>query len=151
MEDGFPELPLLYPETDIHSFMVSSSASSPAPPESHTRHIKHHKAPDGSKPQKHFRVPVRCRVLWQEILWFVQSSGGLLVSSLDKDMFDAEPMRELSHHRPLVHTEFQGQRVILKVPDIYIFVKWSHSSVETNKGLVKLYFCTRHPSSHMLL
>ncbi|XP_046899246.1 serine/threonine kinase 31 [Hypomesus transpacificus] len=63
VEDGFPELPLLYPETDIHSFM---------------------------------------------------SSGGLLVSSLDKDMFDAEPMRELSHHRPLVHTEFQGQRVILK-------------------------------------
>ncbi|XP_062322758.1 serine/threonine kinase 31 isoform X2 [Osmerus eperlanus] len=63
VEAGFPELPLLYPETDIHSFM---------------------------------------------------SSGGLLVSSLDKDMFDAEPMRELSDHRPLVHTEFQGQRVILK-------------------------------------
>ena len=53
----------------------------------------------------------------------MQSSGGLLVSSLDKDMFDAEPMRELSDHRPLVHTEFQGQRVILKVPDQYIFVK----------------------------
>ncbi|KAL0985456.1 hypothetical protein UPYG_G00157130 [Umbra pygmaea] len=42
------------------------------------------------------------------------SSGGLLADSLDRDMFDAEPMRELSTRRPLVCTEFQGQRVILK-------------------------------------
>eukprot|EP00063_Salmo_salar_P070517 XP_014045352.1 PREDICTED: serine/threonine-protein kinase 31-like [Salmo salar] len=58
-----PELPLLYPEADIHSHM---------------------------------------------------SSGGLVVKSLDRDMFDAEPMKELSGRRPLVCTEFQGQRVILK-------------------------------------
>ncbi|KAK6290873.1 hypothetical protein J4Q44_G00387250 [Coregonus suidteri] len=42
------------------------------------------------------------------------SSGGLVFRSLDRDMFDAEPMRELSGRRPLVCTEFQGQRVILK-------------------------------------
>uniref|UniRef100_A0A674CC87 Serine/threonine-protein kinase 31-like n=1 Tax=Salmo trutta TaxID=8032 RepID=A0A674CC87_SALTR len=58
-----PELPLLYPEADIHSHM---------------------------------------------------SSGGLVVKSLDRNMFDAEPMKELSGRRPLVCTEFQGQRVILK-------------------------------------
>uniref|UniRef100_A0AAY5K3Y2 Serine/threonine kinase 31 n=1 Tax=Esox lucius TaxID=8010 RepID=A0AAY5K3Y2_ESOLU len=63
-EGGFPELPLLYPEADIQSYM---------------------------------------------------RSGGLLMKSLDRDMFDAEPMRELSGRRPLVCTEFQGQRVILKV------------------------------------
>ncbi|XP_019896359.2 serine/threonine-protein kinase 31 isoform X2 [Esox lucius] len=62
-EGGFPELPLLYPEADIQSYM---------------------------------------------------RSGGLLMKSLDRDMFDAEPMRELSGRRPLVCTEFQGQRVILK-------------------------------------
>ncbi|KAJ8290666.1 hypothetical protein GJAV_G00016090 [Gymnothorax javanicus] len=60
---GFPELPLLYPEADIFSYM---------------------------------------------------SSEGLLMKSLDRDVFDAEPMRELSGRRPLLCTEFQGQRVILK-------------------------------------
>ncbi|XP_061106171.1 serine/threonine kinase 31 isoform X2 [Conger conger] len=60
---GFPELPLLYPEADILSYMTSE---------------------------------------------------GLLVKSLDREVFDTEPMRELSGRRPLLCTEFQGQRVILK-------------------------------------
>ncbi|XP_035261784.1 serine/threonine-protein kinase 31 isoform X2 [Anguilla anguilla] len=60
---GFPELPLLYPEADILSYM---------------------------------------------------NSEGLLVKSLDREVFDAEPMRELSARRPLLCTEYQGQRVILK-------------------------------------
>uniref|UniRef100_A0A3B1IQV6 Serine/threonine kinase 31 n=1 Tax=Astyanax mexicanus TaxID=7994 RepID=A0A3B1IQV6_ASTMX len=42
------------------------------------------------------------------------SSEGLLLQSLDRDIFDAEPMRELSGRRPLVCTEFQGQKVVLK-------------------------------------
>ncbi|XP_072534834.1 serine/threonine-protein kinase 31 [Salminus brasiliensis] len=42
------------------------------------------------------------------------SSEGLLMQSLDRDIFDAEPMRELSGRRPLVCTEFQGQKVVLK-------------------------------------
>ncbi|XP_062847741.1 serine/threonine-protein kinase 31-like isoform X2 [Trichomycterus rosablanca] len=42
------------------------------------------------------------------------SSDGLLMKSLDRDTFDAEPMRELSGRRPLVCTEFQGQKVVLK-------------------------------------
>ncbi|RXM99575.1 Serine/threonine-protein kinase 31 [Acipenser ruthenus] len=41
-------------------------------------------------------------------------SDGLVTNSLERDLFDAEPMRELSGKRPLVHTEFQGQEVILK-------------------------------------
>uniref|UniRef100_A0A4W4G298 Protein kinase domain-containing protein n=1 Tax=Electrophorus electricus TaxID=8005 RepID=A0A4W4G298_ELEEL len=42
------------------------------------------------------------------------SSEGLLMKSLDRDIFDAEPMKELSGRRPLVYTEFQGQKVVLK-------------------------------------
>ncbi|KAG7335125.1 hypothetical protein KOW79_001721 [Hemibagrus wyckioides] len=41
-------------------------------------------------------------------------SEGLLMKSLDRDIFDAEPMRELSGRRPLVCTEFQCQKVVLK-------------------------------------
>ncbi|CAB1333887.1 unnamed protein product [Coregonus sp. 'balchen'] len=52
-EGCFPELPQLFPEADIHSYM---------------------------------------------------SSGGLVFKSLDRDMFDAEPMRELSGRRPLGYT-----------------------------------------------
>ncbi|KAK2903315.1 hypothetical protein Q8A67_008028 [Cirrhinus molitorella] len=42
------------------------------------------------------------------------SSAGLLMKSLDRDMFDAEPMKELSGRRPLLSTDFQGQKVVLK-------------------------------------
>ncbi|XP_066571698.1 serine/threonine-protein kinase 31 isoform X2 [Amia ocellicauda] len=42
------------------------------------------------------------------------NSNGLVTKSLERDLFDAEPMRELSSKRPLVCTEFQGQKVILK-------------------------------------
>uniref|UniRef100_A0A8C9SNN9 Serine/threonine kinase 31 n=1 Tax=Scleropages formosus TaxID=113540 RepID=A0A8C9SNN9_SCLFO len=61
--DSFPELPLLYPEADLLSYM---------------------------------------------------RTDGLVVKSLDRDLFCAEPLRELSARRPLVCTEFQGQRVVLK-------------------------------------
>ncbi|XP_030648173.1 serine/threonine-protein kinase 31 [Chanos chanos] len=59
----FPELPLLYPDVDINSYMCSD---------------------------------------------------GLLLKSLDREMFDAEPMKDLSRRRPLVCTEFLGQKVVLK-------------------------------------
>ncbi|XP_042628272.1 serine/threonine-protein kinase 31-like isoform X3 [Cyprinus carpio] len=42
------------------------------------------------------------------------SSAGLLMKSLDRDMFDADPMRELSGRRPLLSTDFQGQKIVLK-------------------------------------
>ncbi|XP_073702696.1 serine/threonine-protein kinase 31 [Garra rufa] len=42
------------------------------------------------------------------------NSAGLLMKSLDRDMFDAEPMKELSGRRPLLSTDFQGQKVVLK-------------------------------------
>ncbi|TRY94305.1 hypothetical protein DNTS_030385 [Danionella cerebrum] len=42
------------------------------------------------------------------------NSGGLLIKSLDRDMFDAEPMREQSGRRPLLSTYFQRQKVVLK-------------------------------------
>ncbi|XP_067326360.1 serine/threonine-protein kinase 31 [Anolis sagrei] len=42
------------------------------------------------------------------------NSGGLLTFSLERDLLDAEPMKELSTKRPLVCSEVQGQKVILK-------------------------------------
>ncbi|KAL6488471.1 hypothetical protein MHYP_G00022120 [Metynnis hypsauchen] len=43
-----------------------------------------------------------------------KSSEGLSMQSLDRFIFDAEPMRELTGRRPLLCTEFQGQKVVLK-------------------------------------
>ncbi|KFV43016.1 Serine/threonine-protein kinase 31, partial [Tyto alba] len=42
------------------------------------------------------------------------SSGGLLACSLERDLLDAEPLKELSTKRPLVCSEIQGQKVLLK-------------------------------------
>ncbi|XP_063003664.1 serine/threonine-protein kinase 31 [Elgaria multicarinata webbii] len=42
------------------------------------------------------------------------NSGGLLTVSLERDLLDAEPMKELSTKRPLVCSEVQGQKVLLK-------------------------------------
>ncbi|XP_031432336.1 serine/threonine-protein kinase 31 [Clupea harengus] len=48
-----------------------------------------------------------------DILSYMRS-GGVLLKSLDRDMMDTEPMRELSGRRPLLCSEYLGQRVILK-------------------------------------
>ncbi|NXC38342.1 STK31 kinase, partial [Penelope pileata] len=42
------------------------------------------------------------------------NSGGLLSHSLERDLLDAEPMKELSTKRPLVCSEIQDQKVLLK-------------------------------------
>uniref|UniRef100_A0A8C3PHT4 Serine/threonine kinase 31 n=1 Tax=Calidris pygmaea TaxID=425635 RepID=A0A8C3PHT4_9CHAR len=42
------------------------------------------------------------------------NSGGLLTHSLERDLLDAEPMKELSTKRPLVCSEIRGQKVLLK-------------------------------------
>ncbi|XP_042658179.1 serine/threonine-protein kinase 31 isoform X3 [Tyto alba] len=42
------------------------------------------------------------------------NSGGLLACSLERDLLDAEPLKELSTKRPLVCSEIQGQKVLLK-------------------------------------
>uniref|UniRef100_UPI00398F7115 serine/threonine-protein kinase 31 isoform X3 n=1 Tax=Pristiophorus japonicus TaxID=55135 RepID=UPI00398F7115 len=41
-------------------------------------------------------------------------SAGLLTNSLERDLFDPEPMRELSNKRPLVCSEVKSQRILLK-------------------------------------
>ncbi|XP_042824254.1 serine/threonine-protein kinase 31 isoform X3 [Panthera tigris] len=41
-------------------------------------------------------------------------SGGLLTMSLERDLLDAEPMKELSGKRPLVCSEVNGQIILLK-------------------------------------
>ncbi|KAK2512871.1 Stk31, partial [Columba guinea] len=53
------------------------------------------------------------------------NSGGLLACSLERDLLDAEPMKELSTKRPLVCSEIQGQKVLLKSdPLIYLMVPY---------------------------
>ncbi|NWH56499.1 STK31 kinase, partial [Geococcyx californianus] len=63
VQKWFPELPLLYPEAELLSYM---------------------------------------------------NSGGLLMHSLERDLLDTEPIKELSTKRPLVCSEIQGQKVLLK-------------------------------------
>ncbi|XP_035175209.1 serine/threonine-protein kinase 31 [Oxyura jamaicensis] len=63
VQKWFPELPLLYPEAGILSYM---------------------------------------------------NSGGLLSHSLERELLDAEPMKELSTKRPLVCSDIQDQKVLLK-------------------------------------
>uniref|UniRef100_W5N0Z9 Serine/threonine kinase 31 n=1 Tax=Lepisosteus oculatus TaxID=7918 RepID=W5N0Z9_LEPOC len=43
-----------------------------------------------------------------------KDSNGLVMKSLERDLFDAEPLKEFSSKRPLVCTEFQGHKVVLK-------------------------------------
>ncbi|XP_074125133.1 serine/threonine-protein kinase 31 isoform X11 [Sminthopsis crassicaudata] len=43
------------------------------------------------------------------------NSGGILTVSLERDLLDAEPMKELSSKRPLVCSEVDGQKVLLKL------------------------------------
>ncbi|XP_051007460.1 serine/threonine-protein kinase 31 [Acomys russatus] len=42
------------------------------------------------------------------------NSGGLLTMSLERDLLDTEPMKELSSKRPLLCSEVNGQPVLLK-------------------------------------
>ncbi|KAM7325807.1 hypothetical protein ACRRTK_016060 [Alexandromys fortis] len=42
------------------------------------------------------------------------NSGGLLTMSLERDLLDTEPMKELSSKRPLVCSDVNGQPVLLK-------------------------------------
>ncbi|XP_053571702.1 serine/threonine-protein kinase 31-like [Bombina bombina] len=48
-----------------------------------------------------------------EILNYM-NSGGLLSVSLERDLLDAQPMKELSSKRPVVHASFQNKRVLIK-------------------------------------
>ncbi|XP_041040327.1 serine/threonine-protein kinase 31-like isoform X3 [Carcharodon carcharias] len=50
-------------------------------------------------------------------------SAGLFTDSLERDLFDPEPMRELSSKRPLVCSEIKSQRILLKSePVTYVMV-----------------------------
>ncbi|XP_063159851.1 serine/threonine-protein kinase 31 [Candoia aspera] len=42
------------------------------------------------------------------------NSGGLLTVSLERDLLDAEPMKELSTKHPVICSRVQGQKVLLK-------------------------------------
>ncbi|XP_077159477.1 serine/threonine-protein kinase 31 isoform X2 [Paroedura picta] len=56
------------------------------------------------------------------------NSGGLLTVNLERDLLDAEPMKELSTKHSVVCSEFQGQKVLLKG---YVV------DMNTEKGVIK--------------
>lgn len=55
--------------------------------------------------------------------------------SLERDLLDAEPMKELSSKRPLVCSEVNGQLILLKVSLCSDF--WE---IQNYKGVVVLFF-----------
>ncbi|GAB1290810.1 Serine/threonine-protein kinase 31 [Apodemus speciosus] len=65
-------------------------------------------------------------LLYPEIgLLKYMNSGGLLTMSLERDLLDTEPMKELSSKRPLVCSEVNGQPVLLKCAGPWFLLGYS--------------------------
>ncbi|NWS66527.1 STK31 kinase, partial [Crotophaga sulcirostris] len=114
VQKWFPELPLLYPEAQLLSYM---------------------------------------------------NSGGLLTHSLERDLLDTEPLKELSTKRPLVCSEIQGQKVLLKGYSVDVnseakvierFAKYHRAwnQEKEKSGLLQLFFllfCKSDPLLYVMV
>ncbi|NXA52542.1 STK31 kinase, partial [Nothocercus julius] len=69
------------------------------------------------------------------------NSGGLLTLSLERDLLDVEPMKELSTKRPLVCAEIQDQKVLLKVMLLLTSVEALPVSLRLINELILPEFC----------
>ncbi|XP_078395026.1 serine/threonine-protein kinase 31 isoform X2 [Cetorhinus maximus] len=70
-------------------------------------------------------------------------SAGLFTDSLERDLFDPEPMRELSSKRPLVCSEIKSQRILLKSePVTYVMVPfypgWCLKTLQATNPLISV-------------
>ncbi|XP_063492374.1 serine/threonine-protein kinase 31 isoform X6 [Symphalangus syndactylus] len=63
------------------------------------------------------------------------NSGGLLTMSLERDLLDAEPMKELSSKRPLVRSEVNGQIILLKC--LFFWYKGYSVDVDTEAKVIE--------------
>eukprot|EP00069_Balaena_mysticetus_P009443 bmy_20301T0 len=93
------------------------------------------------------------------------NSGGLLTMSLERDLLDAEPMKELSRKRPLVCSEVNGQIVLLKGYSVDVDTEtrviqraaayhraWREAKEESGLlPLIFLFLCKSDPMAYLMV
>ncbi|KAG8514706.1 Serine/threonine-protein kinase 31, partial [Galemys pyrenaicus] len=105
-------------------------------------------------------------LLYPEIgLLKYMSSGGLLTMSLERDLLDAEPMKELSSKRPLVCSEVNGQIILLKGYSVDVDTEarviqraaayhkaWKETKEESGLlPLIFLFLCKSDPMAYLMV
>ncbi|XP_069505619.1 serine/threonine-protein kinase 31-like [Ambystoma mexicanum] len=92
-------------------------------------------------------------------------SGGLLSGTLERELFDAEPLKELSSKRPVVRADVQGQKVLLKGYSVGVdtetkvieraakyHIAWSVLKEESGLlPLLFLFFCKSDPLVYLIV
>ncbi|XP_073921258.1 serine/threonine-protein kinase 31 [Castor canadensis] len=93
------------------------------------------------------------------------NSGGLLTTSLERDLLDAEPMKVLSSKRPLVCSEVNGQTVLLKGYSVDVDTEvrviqraagyhraWRETKEESGLlPLIFLFLCKSDPMAYLMV
>nr|XP_011729475.2 serine/threonine-protein kinase 31 isoform X2 [Macaca nemestrina] len=93
------------------------------------------------------------------------NSGGLLTMSLERDLLDAEPMKELSSKRPLVCSEVNGQIILLKGYSVDVDTEakvieraatyhraWREAEEESGLlPLIFLFLCKSDPMAYLMV
>eukprot|EP00070_Physeter_catodon_P024078 XP_023987010.1 serine/threonine-protein kinase 31 isoform X2 [Physeter catodon] len=93
------------------------------------------------------------------------NSGGLLTMSLERDLLDAEPMKELSRKRPLVCSEVNGQIILLKGYSVDVDTEarviqraaayhraWREAKEESGLlPLIFLFLCKSDPMAYLMV
>uniref|UniRef100_A0A2K5DU55 Serine/threonine kinase 31 n=2 Tax=Aotus nancymaae TaxID=37293 RepID=A0A2K5DU55_AOTNA len=93
------------------------------------------------------------------------NSGGLLTMSLERDLLDAEPMKELSSKRPLVCSEVNGQIILLKGYSVDVDTEakvieraaayhraWKEAEEESGLlPLIFLFLCKSDPLAYVMV
>ncbi|TKC51261.1 hypothetical protein EI555_010576, partial [Monodon monoceros] len=105
-------------------------------------------------------------LLYPEIgLLKYMNSGGLLTMSLERDLLDAEPMKELSGKRPLVCSEVNGQIILLKGYSVDVDTEarviqraaayhraWREAKEESGLlPLIFLFLCKSDPMAYLMV
>ncbi|XP_077631567.1 serine/threonine-protein kinase 31 isoform X4 [Crocuta crocuta] len=105
-------------------------------------------------------------LLYPEIgLLKYMKSGGLLTMSLERDLLDAEPMKELSSKRPLVCSEVNGQIILLKGYSVDVDTEagviqraaayhraWREAKEESGLlPLIFLFLCKSDPLAYLMV
>ncbi|XP_024418863.2 serine/threonine-protein kinase 31 [Desmodus rotundus] len=105
-------------------------------------------------------------LLYPEIgLHKYMNSGGLFTMSLERDLLDAEPMKELSSKRPLVCSEVNGQMILLKGYSVDVDTEARviqraaayHRACREAKGesgllpLIFLFLCKSDPMAYLMV
>ncbi|XP_063309199.1 serine/threonine-protein kinase 31 [Pelobates fuscus] len=92
-------------------------------------------------------------------------SGGLLSDSMERDLLDGEPMKELSSKRPLVRSEIKNKQVLLKGYSVGVDTEekvieraskyraaWCKQKEESGiMELLNLFFCKADPLLYLML